>query len=51
MVFIRPTIIRSRADAGPLTQQKLDLIRRMERDQIGSDSSRLDEALARLGGR
>ncbi len=49
MVFIRATIIRSGDDATPLTQQKMDIIRREERRRIGAEKSRLDEALRDMG--
>ncbi|PHR93161.1 MAG: type II secretion system protein GspD [Robiginitomaculum sp.] len=49
MVFIRPTIIRSREDMMPLTQQKLDIMRRQERRKTGGTSSRLDGALQNMG--
>ena len=49
MVFIRATIIRSGDDAAPLTRQKLDQIRRAERNQIGGEQSRIDRALRDMG--
>ena len=49
MVFIRPTIIRNGDDAAPLTQRKLDLIRREEQRRIGDATSRLDQALRDMG--
>ena len=49
MVFIRATIIRNGDDSIPLTQQKIDIIRREERRIIGTDKSGLDEALRDLG--
>ena len=49
MVFIRATILRDGDDAAPLTQQKLDLIRREERLKNGENSSLIDEALRDLG--
>lgn len=49
MVFIRATIIRSGDDAAPLTQQKLEIIRREERRRIGDEPSRIDRALRDMG--
>lgn len=49
MVFIRVTILRDGDDAVPLTQQKLDLIRREEIRKNGDGSLLIDEALRDLG--
>ncbi len=46
MVFIRPTIIRNGDDARPVTQQKLDVIRRLEQQRSPGEPSQLDEAIA-----
>lgn len=43
MVFLRPTIIRSQADAEPLTQRRLDQMRREDLLQSGRDQSKIDE--------
>lgn len=42
MVFLRPTIIRDAADARPLTQRRLDLMRIEDRLQSGRGFSKLD---------
>lgn len=42
MVFLRPTIIRDAADARPLTQRRLDLMRVEDRLQSGRDYSKID---------
>ena len=49
MVFIRATILRDGDDAVPLTQRKLDLIRRAEILKNGENSSLIDDALRDLG--
>jgi len=49
MVFIRVTILRDGDDATPVTQRKLDLIRREEALRNGEASSLIDEALRDLG--
>ncbi len=43
MVFLRPTIIRSQADAEPLTQRRLDQMRREDLLQSGREQSKIDE--------
>jgi len=43
MVFLRPTIIRSQADADPLTRRHLDKMRREDMSQSGRTSSKIDE--------
>jgi len=43
MVFLRPTIIRSQADAEPLTRRRLDQIRREDILQSGRDFSKIDD--------
>lgn len=43
MVFLRPTIIRNRADAEPLTRRRLEQIRREDMLQSGRDYSKIDE--------
>jgi len=43
MVFLRPTIVRSGDDIRPLTAQRLDQIRRIDRDTTGRDISKFDE--------
>lgn len=43
MVFLRPTIIRSQADAEPLTQRRLDQMRREDISQSGRTQSKIDE--------
>jgi len=43
MVFIRPTIIRKSEDARPLTQQRLDLLRRADIEQSGRSQSKIDQ--------
>ena len=43
MVFIRPTIIRSAADARPLTQRRLDQVRRSDIELTGRETSKIDE--------
>ncbi len=48
MVFIRPTIIRNGEDARPLTEQKLDIIRRLEQAKSPGEASRIDKALQDL---
>ncbi|MBL4869487.1 MAG: type II secretion system secretin GspD, partial [Robiginitomaculum sp.] len=48
MVFIRPTIIRSSADAVPITNQKMDLIRAEQYRRNGSEVSKLDQALQQM---
>lgn len=48
MVFIRATIIRSNEDAAPLTQRKMDLIRKEEFRKNGNEKSLLDQALQQL---
>ncbi|MGB0907108.1 MAG: secretin N-terminal domain-containing protein [Maricaulaceae bacterium] len=45
MVFLRPTIIRSSADARPLTQERMEYMREQDRLQSGRDTSKLDEFL------
>lgn len=50
MVFLRPTIIRSRDDAAPLTRRKMDLILEQEMRQRGVDgeSARFNQLLDQL---
>ncbi|MEP6342656.1 MAG: type II secretion system secretin GspD [Maricaulaceae bacterium] len=43
MVFIRPTIIRSAADARPLTQRRLDQVRRSDIELSGRETSKIDD--------
>jgi len=43
MVFLRPTIIRTQDDASPLTQRRLDQMRREDLLQSGRTVSKLDE--------
>jgi len=43
MVFIRPTIIRKSEDARPLTQERLDLLRRADIEQSGRSFSKIDQ--------
>ena len=45
MVFLRPTIIRTAADARPLTQDRLNLIRAEDLNQSGRTVSKLDSLL------
>lgn len=45
MVFIRPVIIRNGEDARPLTKQKLDILRRLEKVRNPEEPSRIDRAL------
>jgi len=45
MVFLRPTIIRSAADARPLTQERLNQIRLEDLNQSGRGVSKLDDFL------
>ncbi|RKQ72130.1 type II secretion system protein D (GspD) [Litorimonas taeanensis] len=45
VVFIRPTIIRNGEDARPLTQERLDQIRREDISQSGRTYSKLDEII------
>ena len=42
MVFLRPTIIRNGADARPLTQDRLRLLRDADLRQTGRNSSKID---------
>lgn len=42
MVFLKPTIIRSREDAEPLTQKRLDYMREQDKLQSGREVSKLD---------
>ena len=42
MVFLKPTIIRTRADAAPLTQSRLDYMREQDKLQSGREISKLD---------
>lgn len=46
MVFLRPSIIRTAADARPLTQQRLDQSRIEDLNQSGRTVSKLDSLLA-----
>ena len=43
MVFIRPTIIRSAADARPLTQRRLEQVRRSDIELSGRETSKIDD--------
>ncbi len=43
MVFLRPTIIRNQADADPLTQSRLNQMRRADLDQSGRSLSKIDQ--------
>lgn len=45
MVFLRPTIIRNSRDAQPLTQRRLNQIRREDMMQSGRTTSKLDQIL------
>ncbi len=45
MVFLRPTIIRSQADAEPLTQSRINYIRQEDLNQSGRNTSKLDNYL------
>lgn len=45
MVFLRPTIIRNSRDAQPLTQRRLNQIRREDMLQSGRPTSKLDRVL------
>ena len=48
MVFIRPTIIRSSEDAGPLTRRKMELMRNEEYKKNGRGQTLLDQALEQI---
>ena len=43
MVFIRPTIIRSAADARPLTQRRLEQVRRSDFELTGRETPKIDD--------
>lgn len=45
MVFIRPTIIRSAEDARPITQERMDYMRRYEIENSEDGTSKLDRVL------
>ena len=45
MVFLRPTIVRTAADARPLTAERLEYIRREDLRQSGRATSKIDEIL------
>ena len=45
MVFLRPTIIRDQADAGPLTEDRLNYIRREDINQSGREIPKIDQFL------
>lgn len=45
MVFLRPTIIRDSKDMKPLTQQRLEQMRREDMMQSGRETSKLDKIL------
>jgi len=45
MVFIRPTIIRSAADARPLTERRLNQLRVEDLNQSGRTVSKIDTFL------
>ena len=45
MVFLRPKIIRSAADARPLTEERLNFIRQEDLNQSGRSYSKIDEFL------
>lgn len=45
MVFLRPTIIRNKEDARPLTDDRLDYMRALDRQQSGRELSKIDTAL------
>ena len=45
MVFLRPTIIRDQSDAQPLTQERLDYMRREDRNQSGREIPKMDQFL------
>jgi len=45
MVFLRPKIIRSVADARPLTEERLNFIRQEDLNQTGRSFSKIDEFL------
>ncbi|WP_371395732.1 secretin N-terminal domain-containing protein [Fretibacter rubidus] len=45
MVFLRPTIIRNSRDAQPLTERRLNQIRREDMMQSGRTTSKLDQVL------
>jgi general secretion pathway protein D len=45
VVFLRPTIIRNGEDARPLTQARLDQIRREDMQQSGRDFSKIDDVI------
>ena len=42
MVFLRPTILRTGADARPVTATRIDQMRRLDRQQSGRDLSKVD---------
>ena len=43
MVFLRPTIIRNKEDARPLTLERLNQMRLIDREQSGREISKFDE--------
>jgi len=45
MVFLRPTIIRDGDDARPLTERRLQQMRRSDIEQSGRETSKLDEVI------
>lgn len=45
MVFLRPTIVRTAADARPITADRLDYMRREDINQSGRSVSKIDEIL------
>ena len=45
MVFLRPKIIRSAADARPLTEERLNFIRQEDLNQSGRSYSKIDKFL------
>lgn len=47
MVFLRPTIIRNSADVKPLTDYRIEQIRRDDREQSSREASKLDSVLER----
>ena len=45
MVFLRPTIVRTNADIRPVTRQRLDQIRQIDRDTTGREESKFDQVV------
>ena len=49
VVFLRPTILRTGAAARPITQRKLDQIRRIDREQWDREISKWDQIIGDTG--